>query len=193
MSYVYSLLFKRYAPFTSFGGGFHGDERDQPRWAGSARVHASIPFDFTNGVIGDGVAWSSPTFRTKSPSKKKTSTPKLKILSRSFKDGTVKFKAHSAGSNPMISVSPPIDTFVDVEITESHIKGTVSGDSFPNCEIFLERREARAPDPRPTISGVDVMLVSHFRTSYGELRGPATLFGKGENKVFDRFNLPIAF
>jgi hypothetical protein len=41
---MYELVFKRHAPFATFGGGFHGDNRQGPKLDGTARTAAVVEF-----------------------------------------------------------------------------------------------------------------------------------------------------
>ncbi|MBT0956192.1 hypothetical protein IV417_02235 [Alphaproteobacteria bacterium KMM 3653] len=179
----YSIIFKRYAPFTTFGGGFHGDGRNSPNFFGTARCHGQVAFDFTKGYLSCH-AHSDPTWHKWTPSKVTTQKPTITMSGCSCSSGTVKFTAHTAGSNPQAPGSPPIDTFIEVEATASRIKAKVFGDPFPNCEVFLKKNNAPSTSTVPTLSALKFELLGDYRTPHGPQVGPLTkLWGQNRSNL----------
>ncbi|WP_415920990.1 hypothetical protein [Tateyamaria sp. SN6-1] len=160
---AYELIFKRYAPFSSFGGGFHGDGRSAPSVEGSARVWGIVNF-----AVGAGVqsyeAKSSPTFHTLSPGSTSTQTPSMTVTATVNTPQRLTFVAHTAGSNPMVPGAPDIDTFIDFDMDMTggapEVSVRMRGDAFPNGEVFLRK------------DGGAVETLLDFQTTYGGLEGP---------------------
>jgi RHS repeat-associated protein len=142
----YPITIRSFAPFKTFGGGFHGDNRGYTTSSATARVHQVINFDTDKSSIS-AKAWSSPTSHRFLPGSL-TETPSVE-----FRDGfktrtsgdskTFMFGTHSKGANPMVPGSPNIDVFSDFSITENKkagtldISGTLTGDNFPSTEAFV--------------------------------------------------------
>lgn len=160
----YELIFKRYAPFSSFGGGFHGDGRSTPSVDGSARVWGMVTFAVGAGVIKYS-AKSSPTYHIAAPSIVTTQTPGMTVSVTVNTPQRLSFVAHTAGSNPMVPGAPDIDTFLDLDMEICDGAPVLSvrmrGDAFPNGEAFVRK------------DGGAVETVIDFQTPYGGLAGPA--------------------
>ena len=169
---MYWLVFRRYAPFESFGGGFEGDNRTiaSPNLNDSARTVGAV--EFAPGHVGAVSAFSSGTeyvgggkwiakLLGKHYSKVNAS---VSVTTRSIE--AVNFTAQTAGSNPMVPLAPAIDTFVDVRAVfgagRLQIEGTVRGDDFPNAEVFVVDR----------FGGTSLLF--EFATTGGKDTGPAT-------------------
>lgn len=176
----YELVFKRYAPFEWFGGGFHGDNRNEPSLHASARTSARIEFDFAQGVISS-VGSSGESYNRVAPNVRRTGTTNVSITNQSLSGGVLKFTAHSEGALPLIPMSPDIDTFVDVIARETAsgvmMEGKVRGDSFPNAEVFLVNpQNARS------------IVLFHFETTGGRITGPVSrLPGAHSKNVLGNF------
>ena len=56
----YPITIRSFAPFKTFGGGFHGDNRGYTTGSATARVHQVINLD-TDKSTNSAKAWSSPT------------------------------------------------------------------------------------------------------------------------------------
>ena len=184
---IYTVVFKRYAPFSSFGGGYHGDGRITPSLLRTARTWGFVTFGLSEGVISSSTM-SSPTFKVDEPSKRKTGIPRIKVKTTRKTDTQLEFSAHTAGANPMVSLSPDIDTFLDIRITETEIHGCLRGDDFPSAEVYLQ----------VGASGVGSLICSksqllyHFQTPYGGIKGPFTrLFGTHQGQWIGAFNKRI--
>ncbi|MBM7069608.1 hypothetical protein [Actibacterium sp. 188UL27-1] len=189
---TYTVIVKRYAPFTTFGGGYHGDGRNSAKLAGSARTWGFITFDLETGVIKKS-ALSSPTWKTAKPEEKKTQTPRITVTTRSFQAGKeLNFTAHTEGSNPMVKGSPDIDTFIDIRYRSGKIDGCLRGDDFPNAEVFLVQGELTASQQKTSPACIDAQELCHFQTKWGPNRGPFTrLFGAHAKQFLKAFNADI--
>jgi len=142
----YPITIRSFAPFKTFGGGFHGDNRVYSTGNVSARVHQKINFDTDKSRIS-AKTWSSPTSHRLLPGSR-TETPSIKFTDK-FKvktngdSKTFIFGTHSKGANPMVPGSPNIDVFSNFSITENKksgildVSGTLLGDNFPSTEAFI--------------------------------------------------------
>ncbi len=173
----FSVTVRRFAPFGTFGGGFEGDAKSRgiTGWLhdgfggfstspsvtsrtsltlsvdGSAitpEAHANASHHF---LLGDGLANVSIS---------NSSTP------ASSSDGNI--DASSAGSNPLIPlIAPDIDTHLRVTYDSNGrsltLAGSVSGDIFPNAEVFVSDRAGNRE------------MLGTFQTPLQELQGPVSL------------------
>jgi len=184
---AFTLFFRRYAPFATFGLGFEGDHRAGPSTSllVTARTIGCVPFD--RGRVGALSASSSGTQYSGGGEALR------RLLGRHFStvSGTVtttlatatrlSFRAQAVGANPMVPKAPDIDTFIDVDvewITSSlRIRGSVYGDDFPNAEVFV--RDAK---------GVGCLLFDG-RTTGGRDTGPMTrLAGAHASQLLGTFS-----
>ena len=180
MSWV--LDFRRYAPFNSFGGGFHGDGRSVPDYEGTSRTRGVVEFDPAAGTA-KGTGSSGVSYHVAWPSYQKTATTSCTVskLTRTGRD--LRFTVHTAGSLPLIPGAPDIDTYIDFSVTRLGDKlvygGLVRGDNFPNAEVFIHRAGVTKPTP---------VAVWHFATTGGRNTGPMTrLAGAHKYKVLGSF------
>ena len=152
----YPITIRAFAPFKTFGFGFHGDGRgysNTPSYAKndqgpSARLHQRILFD-TDKTSMTTYGWSSLTYKTGNKKDAERATPEVSFTSglkittagdaKSFEFGT-----HAAAANPKTPPGTPnIDVFSDFKITENKEAGTLSisgkltGDNFPSTEAFI--------------------------------------------------------
>jgi hypothetical protein len=183
---TYAIVFRRYAPFKSFGGGFEGDTRTGPSTSplASARTIDITYFDRTG--VGRSVGLSSGTTHTifGGHGISKVSTA---VSSVTVRPTSIAFSVASAGANPLVPLAPDIDTFVDIRVTFSTqrlvVEGQVRGDTFPNAEVILY--DGGTP--------VRAVLLFDFRTAGGRNTGPLTrLEGAHASTVLGRFGRPIA-
>jgi hypothetical protein len=187
----YFLVVRRYAPFSSFGGGFEGDVRV----AGSVNPNATartigvITFDalgvqafmgFSSGSTFEGAGqWISRKIG------RSFAQVKTVLSNESTALSSISFTVHTAGANPLVPIAAPdIDTFVDVSVTFDPnglvVSGHVRGDSFPNAEVILLDE---------ALSGE---LLFDFHTSGGRQTGPARLFGANAASSLGRFQSSVA-
>lgn len=181
---AYVLVVKRYAPFESFGGGFHGDGRNKASFSGSARTIAEVPFDET-GLTGEPNGYSSGTLHPSTGATEYFSQVRVSISNLVTGDGSVSFTVHSAGSNPHPitgygTLAPDIDTYVDfmIEFRDRSVavSGVVRGDTFPNAEVFLQ-----PPDFK-------IVTLDHYETTGGRNTGPFTrLAGDNSSEILSTF------
>lgn len=182
---MYWIVYRRYAPFESFGGGFEGDNRaeastkltDTARTIGAVTIapnYIGDVYGFSSGSryvgAGNRVSKLIGQHFSKVTSSVSASTKSL---------GCLRFTAQSSGSNPMIP-APAIDTFLDVSVAFSargmQIEGTVRGDDFPNAEVFIVDRV-----------GNSAMLFD-FKTTGGKETGPITrLWGSHDKQCLGTF------
>src|SRR5437016_8577628 len=115
---TYALVFRRYAPFNSFGGGFEGDTRTAPSTSplASARTIDITYFDRTGAVRS--IDLSSGTTHTifDGHGMSKVSTRVSGVIVGAT---SIAFSAASAGANPIVPLAPDIDTFVNLRVTFS--------------------------------------------------------------------------
>lgn len=198
----YPITIRSFAPFSSFGFGFHGDNRgysNTPSYAKndqgpSARVHQRILFDTDKSSIS-AYGWSSPSYRAGSPGDAERATPEISFTKglKITNAGDVKsfeFGTHSAAANPKIpsGLTPNIDVFSDFSITENKkagilsVSGKLTGDNFPSTEAFIS-------DP----SGQNLFIgVGQIGANVGINTGPFTeLPGENKDKPVTSFNFTI--
>ena len=117
----YPITVRSFAPFETFGRGFHGDNRSfsnvrsYPNGTGpTARIHQVINFDTDKTTLSTN-AWSFPTFKTDNLNDAKTGTPSVSIGEFiTYSSGDYKifnFDTHYEGSNPDKLIAPDIDVF----------------------------------------------------------------------------------
>lgn len=187
----YPITIRSFAPFKTFGYGFHGDNRGYTTSTATARVHQVINFDTDKSKIS-AKAWSSSTSHRFLPGSR-TATPSVEFTdefkTRTSGDSkTFMFGTHSKGANPMVPGSPNIDVFSDFSITENKkagtldISGTLTGDNFPSTEAFMT-------DP----SGQNVFLgIGQIGAGVGKDTGPMTeLSGENRDRPVTNFNFSI--
>ncbi len=184
----YPITIRSFAPFKTFGGGFHGDNRGYSTSQNtSARVHQRINFDTEKSSLSTKT-WSSPTWHSAAPGFKRTAKPDGGIVEGSFKiknsgeSKNFEFKTNYAGANPLTPGAPDINVFSSLSITENkekgmlQITGKLTGDNFPSTEAFVT-------DP----SGQSVFLGVGFYEG-----SPFTsLWGKNEDRKITGFSLII--
>lgn len=190
----YPISVRSFAPFSSFGFGFHGDNRGySTSSSATARVHQQINFD-TDKSGFSARAWSSPSYYANSPSGAVTGNPTIEFtkglsISQNGDSKTFGFATHSAGANPKTpDGSPNIDVFSDFSITANSktgtlaISGKLTGDNFPSTEAFIS-------DP----SGQNVFLgVGQIAEGVGRNTGPFTeLPGQNRNNPITSFNISV--
>jgi hypothetical protein len=190
----YPITIRGFAPFKSFGFGFHGDDRGYSTGNVSARVHQKINFDTDKTQIKT-TAWSSPSFRTSDPHNQKTATPEVKFegdftIKQNGDNKTFGFGTHVAAGNPLTpqALTPNIDIFSNFSITENkkagtlNISGKLTGDNFPSTEAFIS-------DP----SGQNVFIgVGQIGAGVGQNTGPFTeLPGENSTRPITDFNFSI--
>lgn len=176
----FDLRVRRFAPFHSFGGGFHGDAatRGLPK-GGDGRGGFTTDDKATSRVEGRVVVRGEniqTTARSDETSHwllgKDTAVPDVNDDSSatSAKDGRIQAKV--AGAMPLtwanghmvIPAAPDINASIDATYEMNgetlRISGEVRGDTFPNGELLLT-------DPRG-----NTVSISQFQTDHGKNEGP---------------------
>lgn len=187
----YHLVVRRYAPFSSFGGGFEGDVRSaassDPN--ATARTIGVVTFDtvsveayrgFSSGSTFEGLGqWVAKRIGRHYSQVKTTVDTQRSTL------GHISFTIHVAGGNPLVPVvAPDIDTFVDFHARFVNgslaVSGTIRGDAFPNAEVLL------------LDDMLQPLVLFDFHTSGGRQTGPLSLFGDGAGTTLGTFQAAIA-
>ena len=178
----YPITIRSFAPFKTFGGGFHGDNRGYSKsTSASARVHQKINFDTDKTSLSTNV-WSSPSWHKWRPGFKRTASPSVEIgnfaISNSGDSKTFNFDTHYAGANPLTPGAPPIDVFSDFSITSNtesgtlDISGKLTGDNFPSTEAFISD-----PSGQSIFLGIGFYEGSPFTSLWGDNKdNPITSF-----------------
>jgi hypothetical protein len=184
-SFPYVLFVRSYAPFRRFGFGFHGDGRGPTTAdAATSRVWAAIGFDPTTGTSAVLRQESSPTGHAWVANEQVAiTTAKVHVRKNG---GALQIEVHVSGANPMLApASPDIDVHLRLSVAVVKgvlaLSGSLSGDGFPNTEIFVaDKNDARR------------MLLT-FETHHGPNYGPAAvLWGDARrpmNAICDAFGL----
>jgi RHS repeat-associated protein len=189
----YPITVRSFAPFSSFGYGFHGDDRGYSTSSSvTARAHQQLNFDTDRNYL-TGSAWSSPTWHNIAPSFQRTATPDFGISSfSSGSSGNSKsftFSTRSAAANPLTpeGATPDIDVFSNFKVVATKsslsISGSLTGDNFPSTEAFIT-------DPK----GNRVFLgIGQIAQGVDRNTGPFTeLPGDNKNNPITNFNLSIS-
>jgi len=189
----YSLHFRRYAPFETFGvPSFKGDGRRAASTSLlpsiTSRTHGMVLFnqstilDKKGGSSGTHDASLVLTFLNRQAMSKVSISA---IRSNEAGPGLLGYTAKTAGSNPLIPGSPDIDTRVEITMSwglqnTMNVQGNVAGDDFPNLEVFIHCHG----------SGKSALLVDG-RTDRGARMGPFSLFGNGGRLCAFQANIPL--
>jgi hypothetical protein len=204
---VFIFCFRRYAPFKKFGGAtgfdFEGDDRGpSTSFAVSSRTYACLFVsrsevlygfsgssgtrflgyaDWTGGLLGLRILGDWINADTKGTVG--FSDVSLKVREENASD-LVAFTASTAGDNPLVPLSPDIDTIVKAKFFYNHprtliVEGEVFGDDFPNLEVFIN-------------SGSKSAMLLDFRTTGGQDTGPVTrLKGSHAGQSLGKFSVSL--
>lgn len=170
---IVDLYIRSFAPFFSFGGGFHGDDRSfSTDLEDSSRISGKVTINVSTREVGTSSVVSSPTFCVGMPcglafgTKVVRGTPT--ISAEKMDASTIMISV--AGSNPMVPLSPNIDLELKLTIsTTGEMSGVLVGDAFPNAEVFTVDENGRSK-----------MLLT-LSTDGGPMSGPGTYL-PGNNK-----------
>lgn len=151
----YPVHVRSFAPYETFGGGFHGDgsKRGFTTAKGvsdggtvTARVQQSFTVDPTGATVTGNKGWadkSSHPMLGEATAKVNSSITDFKASSDGDGNSTVSFTANMAGANPLVPGSPDIDVHTNFTLTENLGAGTLNvnavqtGDAFPAAETFI--------------------------------------------------------
>lgn len=168
------LAVRRFAPFKTFGGGFEGDGRgfDASRNV-TYRTAGLVRIDLSTGELSDPKGSSSGTAHDwlgRAKAEVHAHITSHQVL----ESGRYTFRLVTAGGNPLVPMSPDIDTYVDLTLASKdgvlRITGAVHGDPFPYAEVLI--RDHRG-------SGY---LVFKYKSPHGRYEGPFTrLYGASES------------
>jgi len=197
---VISFHSRSFAPFDSFGGGFHGDGDNRKfsmdPWS-SSRISSTYSINIDEGIdpVSAGAegsiskhAWGNPTY---SDADLKVSSQELAISET--KDAfSGKIGMHMWGNNDAMIGTPDIDVKYEIYIgvlknddgtQEVTLSGRVYGDDFPSNETYLSIGEGYSEDNKTR---------NHiFLGTSGADGNPFTsLPGEGEDKM-SKFDLTI--
>ena len=188
---IYTLIFRRYAPFKTFGGGFEGDCRTSASVSLMVSARTIGIVTFAPGNVGTITASSSGTsFKGAGARVERLLGTHISKVTSSVAVATrtiecLRFTAQTSGSNPMVPLAPDIDTFIDLSVVfRSHaieLQGTVRGDDFPNAEVFV-------------LDGTGFpSLLFDFKTTGGQNTGPVLRLAAAHDKQeIGSFNVRIA-
>jgi len=187
---IYNLVFRRYAPFKSFGGGFEGDDRQGPTTSLIATARTTGIITFAPGNAGHIQAFSSGTSFVGGGAKVQEMlghhlskvTSSVTVTTRTIQQ--IRLTALTSGANPMIPGAPAIDTYIDLSVgfrtMALELSGTVRGDDFPNAEIFVIDAKGRSSP------------VFAFATTGGRSTGPMLrLAGANSGKILGEFSCKV--
>lgn len=151
----YPVHVRSFAPYETFGGGFHGDgsKRGFTTAKGvaeggtvTARVQQSFTVDPTGATVTGNKGWadkSSHPLLGEATATVSSSITGFKASSDDAGNSTVSFTANMAGANPLVPGSPDIDVHTNFTLTENLEAGTLNvnavqtGDAFPAAETFI--------------------------------------------------------
>ncbi|MET4235547.1 hypothetical protein ABIA85_008858 [Bradyrhizobium sp. LA6.10] len=181
---AFGLHFRRYAPFSTFGFGFEGDNRGpSTSLKATSRTYGCVMFNKVEVFYWFG--GTSGTHRSTllfgeiiGHSKVRMSVTTIP----STRAGQVIFKASTAGNMPLLPKTPDIDTSVYLAIEfgsqTMHVEGSVFGDTFPNLEVFLHSYRSE-----------HAALLLDGRTTGGKNLGPISrLPGAGASIFLGKFD-----
>lgn len=145
----YPITIRAFAPFNSFGGGFHGDGNNRGfsrSYAQTARASQIIFFDTDKGKPRT-FNWSNKSYHPLAGEDRAMPGGGVSSFSSSVGgNGEKKFEFESslAAANPLTPKgTPDINIFSNFSIVEDKKKGSLSitgnltGDNFPSTEAFI--------------------------------------------------------
>jgi hypothetical protein len=195
---TYGLYFRRYAPFDTFarvnpvdlGGSSEGDKRTTASTSlkVTARTYGCVMFNEygivyrfagTTGTLTSTLLWGDIVGYSK--------VSMTLVRSTLTGPSLFGFRASTAGAYPLLPASPDIDTIVTARVDFGlrnflRLNGEVSGDNFPNLEVFLLCYR----------SGRTALLIDG-RTTGGRDTGPFNrLWGSHSNHSLGRLDASLA-
>jgi hypothetical protein len=201
---VFVLYFRRYAPFDEFGGGnlykFEGDHRTSGSTSikDTSRTYGCVYFTRSEILYGysgtSGTRWAGfHSWTWVFPLKVLGGSPdgvvanaKVSLnVAENVRPDIIEFSASTAASMPLLPGTPNVDTFVKLRFDFTQkgslvASGRVSGDAFPNLEVFL------------ITPGQKSALLVDGRTTGSQEFGPiVSLWGSGEDQKLGEFNFAL--
>jgi RHS repeat-associated protein len=181
---VFTLWARRFAPFDVFGGGMKGDGDNRGMTTSkdvSSRTYMAVQVDMNSGTVSYTAGASSSqaksglwhvVFGDREMTANVTGEVRILDFYKGKNGTTMEVEMTMAGNMPLLSSSPDIDTTLDLRFTwtgsddKMKITGDISGDNFPNLEIFVEGFDGAR------------RMIGGFLTSHSKLLGPNTLYGE---------------
>ena len=185
----YPITIRAFAPFNTFGGGFHGDGNNRgfsTSYAQTARASQIVFFDTDKGKPNT-FNWSNKSYHPLAGEDRAIPRGGVSSFASSMgSNGEKKFEFESslAAANPLTPKgTPDINIFSNFSIVEDKKKGSLSitgnlsGDNFPSTEAFIS-------DP----SGQSAFLGVGFYEGnpYTSLRG------ENKDNPITQFNITIS-
>jgi hypothetical protein len=183
---TYALVCRRYAPFETFGvafplgaGRFEGDNRGpSTSLKVSSRIYQVVMFN-RYGLVYDYSGSSGTRYDSWfwGEAIKYAKISNTVVRSNLAGPDLFGFEASTAGANPLVPLSPDINTFLQGRIdfglaSKLRIQCEVFGDNFPNLEVFLISARSSAY----------TALLIDGRTTGGRNFGPQVrLWGESRN------------
>lgn len=135
----YFVFMRRFAAPESFGMSFNGDNRDPST---SLEVSSRVSGSFTLGGDGRGTLFNVCSDPSHWAGITKTAIPGASLI-----NGDTLVTANpviiftTAGSWPILPMTPDINSRLDLEVMGGYsditLSGTLSGDPFPSAEVFI--------------------------------------------------------
>ena len=155
-----SLYIRAFAPWKTFGLGFGGDNRSftTSRAPGvTSRITGIVQFLEPSFGILSQTAYSNPSHWGKA-----SATANPTIIAAAPDNSTM--EVWIAGANPLVPGSADIDIHLKMTVTDTsgevRYTGHLSGDAFPDVEVFVVNRENQAT------------MLDTFTTKGGRQSGP---------------------
>ncbi len=154
--FPFPISVRSFAPFKSFGGGFHGDGENRgftTSATATSRVAQTFTTDPSAGTMSNVKTWSDPSSHPILGSATEKPTGGISDFKQTAnKDGsnTVTFNSTMSGANPLVPGSPDIDVKTSFSLTENTKAGTLdvnisqTGDRFPAAETFINDTSGNA-------------------------------------------------
>jgi RHS repeat-associated protein len=175
-----TLYVRSFAPWRTFGGGFSGDNRTfttRRDRSVTSRITGIVQFRFPPLAILSRVAYSDPSHH----SVLGTATG-IPTISTTTAGATINVK--TAGALPLIPGAPDIDVKLDMSIRPSRgqtcYAGQLSGDAFPNAEVFLVSRTSTAT------------MLHTYATTGGPATGPLRFLPGDNSRPMGSFSKCLA-
>lgn len=153
---------RSYAPFVSFGGGFSGDARGPTTDLNvSSKAAVAVAIDPTTGQFCScSVTRAYSHYGRRGSDKSRFSASAVPNARVTQRDG--KIFIDMTNSNPLVPGAADIDINAKLIIGNGTIDWYVSGDGFPNAELFIIDSQGRAT------------MLDTFETNAGATTGPYT-------------------
>lgn len=181
--YQYQLCVRTFAPWKTFSG-FEGDNRSFSTSPDvTFRTGGFLVFDIESGDVIEGPNGLSSGTRRDEDDAKIFSEVTSTVEDLNSHLGVIRFSLSTAGSNPIIPLSPNIDIELGFMafINEGNlfVEGVLRGDEFPNAEVYI--RDSKG----------NPFLLTTFQTQYGPTVGPVLALPGNGDDVMSEFKIGI--